>query len=201
EGYIAIGINHGWQPIHGPVIASSIIGRTLKSINWEAAFKYYKNIVEKDTGIKLTAENFLELAESHPLGLLKYDNEIILRVPIMVDTDNNILLGSEIHENSMLMIMKGYPDKLIEAAGMAAEQARIEFKSKKRELPTKTLVIDCITRALFLKDRFTDELKTIEEKAGDSTLLFGFLSLGEIASKGDKYIELHNKTVVIGMGG
>jgi len=200
EDYIAIGINHGWQPIHGPVIASNVSGRILKSINWEPAFKYYKNIVEKDTGIKLTADNFLEVAESHPFGLLKYDNEIILRVPIRVDAENNILLGSEVPENSMLMITKGYPQKLIDAAGMAAEQSRTAFESKKKKSPTKALIIDCITRALFLEDRFEDELKSIEEKAGDSTLLFGFLSLGEVASTGDKYIELHNKAVVIGIG-
>lgn len=199
EGSISIGINHGWQPIHGPVIASRVKGRILKSINWEPAFKYYKNIVEEDTGIKLTAENFLELAESHPLGMLKYDNEIILRVPLGVDEKDNLFLGSEMPENSMLMITKGYPEKLIEAAGMAAEQVKAAYKNRWKKSPTKVLIIDCITRSLFLGDRFSDELKTIEEKTGDGVLLFGFLSLGEVASTGDKYIELHNKTVVVGM--
>ena len=36
-------------------------------------------------------------------------------------------------------------------------------------------------------------------KAGSDVFLFGILSLGEIASTGDKYIELYNKTVVVGM--
>ena len=74
------------------------------------------------------------------------------------------------------------------------------FENRKKTSPTIALIIDCITRALFLEDRFEDELKIIETKAGTGVLLFGFLSLGEIASKGDKYIELYNKTVVIGMG-
>lgn len=199
EDYIAMGINHGWQPIHGPVIASSVSGRILKSINWEPALKYYKNIVEKDTGIKLTADNFLEVAKSYPFGLLKYDNEIILRVPIRVDAENNLFLADEMPKNSILMITKGYPEKLIEAAGMAAEQARVAFESKKKKSPNNALIIDCITRVLFLENRFEDELKIIQEKVGAGVFLFGFLSLGEIASTGDKYIELHNKTVVIGM--
>ncbi len=200
EDYISIGVNHGWQTIYGPATASSVKKHILKSINWEPAFKYYKKIVEKDAGVKLTKDNFLEIAKSYPLGMLKYDNEIILRVPIEFDAENNILLSSEIPENSILMIMKGSPEKLIAAAGLATSQARNAFESKKKTSSTKALIIDCITRALFLEDRFEDELKIIENKAGTGVLLFGFLSLGEIASTGDKYIELYNKTVVISLG-
>lgn len=200
EDYISVGINHGWQPIFGPVIATSADKHILKSINWEPAFEYYKMIIEQDAGIKLTADNFLDAAKSYPLGILKYDNEIILRVPIRVDAKNNIILGSEMPENSMLMIMKGYPDKLLAAAGSATEQAKTDFESKKKTSPTKALIIDCITRVLFLGNRFKDELKIIETKSGSGVFLFGFLSLGEVASTGDKYIEWHNKTVVIGMG-
>ncbi len=200
EDYIAIGIAHGWQTIYGPGTASNVKKHILKSINWEPAFKYYKNIVEKDAGIKLTKDNFLEVAKSYPLGMLKYDNEIILRVPIEFDAENNILLSSEIPKNSMLMIMKGDPDKLVSAAGLATEQAKTAFENRKKVSPSNALIIDCITRVLFLEDRFEDELKIIKDKAGNGVSLFGFLSLGEIASTGDKYIELHNKTIVIGMG-
>jgi len=200
EDYISIGVNHGWQTIYGPCTASSVNKHILTSIDWEPAFKYYKKIVEKDAGVKLTKDNFLEVAKSYPFGILKYDNEIILRVPIEFDAENNILLSSEMPENSILMIMKGEPEKLISAAGLAIEQAKTSFENRKKTSPTIALIIDCITRALFLEDRFEDELKIIETKAGTGVLLFGFLSLGEIASKGDKYIELYNKTVVIGMG-
>jgi len=117
-----------------------------------------------------------------------------------MNPDGSILLGSEISTNSMLMIMKGHPDKLIFAADQSTEQAKSSFESKKEMAPSKALVIDCITRALFLRDRFKDELEIIKSKAGKDVFLFGFLSLGEIASTGDKYIELHNKTIVIGMG-
>lgn len=200
DDYISIGIDHGWQTIYGPATASSVKKHILKSINWEPAFKFYKKIVEKDAEVKLTKDNFLEISKSYPLGMLKYDNEIVLRVPIEFDEKNNILLSSEIPKNSILMIMKGSPEKLIEAAGSATDQAKTSFLSRKKTSPTNALIIDCITRVLFLKDRFEDELKIIETKAGTGVFLFGFLSLGEIASTGDKYIELYNKTVVISLG-
>ncbi|RKZ08121.1 histidine kinase [Candidatus Fermentibacteria bacterium] len=199
EDSISVGVNHGWQPISEPAIASSVDKTILRSINWEPAFEYYKRIVEQDAGIKLTANSFLDVAKSYPLGMLKYDAEIILRVPLNVGEENSIVLGGEMPENSMLVVMKGYPDKLIAAAGKAAEQAKIAFESKMKISPGKALIVDCLTRALFLEDRFNDELKIIANKAGSNVFLFGCLSLGEIASTGDKYIELHNKTVVVAM--
>ncbi len=200
EGYMPVGVEHGWESIHGPVIANEVEKHILKSVNWESAYKYYKKVVEQDSGMKLRSDNFLQVSKCYPFGILKYDKEIILRAPIGVDSKNNILLGSEIPKNSMLMIMKGDHKKIISAAGSATEQAKEVFIAKKKRLPKKALIIDCITRALFLEKMFENELKIIKEKGDAGITLFGFLSLGEIASYGEKYIELYNKTVVVGMG-
>ncbi len=200
EGYMSVGVEHGWESIYGPVIANEVEKHILKSVNWESAYKYYKKVVDQDSGMKLGSDNFLQLSKCYPFGILKYDKEIILRAPIGIDSENNILLGSEIPKNSMLMIMKGDHKKLISAAGSATEQAKEIFIVKKKTLPKKALIIDCITRALFLEKMFEDELKIIKEKGDAGITLFGFLSLGEIASYGEKYIELYNKTIVIGMG-
>jgi len=200
EDFISVGVNHGWQPISEPAIASNVDKNILGSINWEPAFEYYKRIIDQDADIKLTADNFLDVAKSYPLGILKYDTEIILRVPLSIGEENSIALGSEMPENSVLVVMKGYPDKLIAAAGTATEQAKIAFESKMKKSPGKALIVDCLARALFLEDKINDELKVIANKAGSDVFLFGLLSLGEIASTGDKYIEQYNKTIVIGMG-
>jgi len=200
EDYISIGINHGWKPIYDPFIATRTNKHILQTINWESAFEYYKRVIKKDTGIELTDDNFLSISKSYPFGIIKYDDEIIMRVPIQIQDQNSILMSSEIPENSVLVIMKGYPGKLIKAAGMAVEQAKTDFQKKQKKSPTSALIIDCITREFFLEDKYKEELNIIKAKAGKDIFMFGFLSLGEIASTGSKYIELHNKTVVIGMG-
>lgn len=199
EDFMSVGVDHGWQPISEPAIASNVDKTILRSINWEPAFEYYKRIVEQDAGVKLTASSFLDVAKSYPLGIVKYDTEIIMRVPVSVGEENSIILSGEMPENSVLVVTKGYPDKLIAAAGTVTEQAKMAFESKMKIAPGKALIIDCLTRALFLEDRFDEELKIIADKAGSDVFLFGVLSLGEIASTGDKYIELCNKTIVIGM--
>ncbi len=201
DDFMAIGVEHGLQPIFEPFIATDVDKRILKTINWEPALEFFKNVVEKDSGIKLTKENFRELADSYTFGMLKYDNEIIPRCVIDMANEDSILLGSEVSVNSMMTIMKAYPDKLIEVAGLATEKAKTDFENKTKKFSKNALIIECITRTLFLSYRFEDQIKHISKKAGKDVLLFGVLSLGETASTGDKFIELYNKTLVVGMSG
>ena len=200
EDFVSLGIDHGCQPISEPAIASNVDKKTIKSINFQPGLQYYKDIVEKNAGKQITEDNFLDVAKSYPLGLLKYDNEIILRVPFGGGEENSLILYSEIPENSVLAVMKGEPDSAIAAVGEAAEHSKVAFENEMKILPSNALIIECLARAMFLEDRINDELKTISNKVGKDVLLFGFLSLGEIASTGDKYIELYNMTVVVAMG-
>lgn len=101
QDFMSVGINHGCQPVSEPAIVSSVNKNIIRTINWEPAFEYYKRIVEQDAGIKLTADTFLDVAKSYPLGILKYDTEIILRVPISVVEENSLLFASEMPENSV----------------------------------------------------------------------------------------------------
>ena len=199
DAFMSIGVEHGLQPVYEPFIATNIDKRILKTINWEPALEFYKKVVEKDSHKKMTKENFRELADSYIFGMLKYDNEIIPRCTIDIVDEESILLGSETPENSIMTIMKADIDKFIEAAGFAIKKAKTSFENKKKKSPAKALIIECITRTMFLSNRFDEQIKLISNKAGKDVLLFGVLSLGEIASTGDKFIELYNKTLVIGM--
>ena len=59
-----------------------------------------------------------------------------------------------------------------------------------------TLLIDCVSRALFLEDNFAQEVGAICEKY---VPLIGVLSLGEISNSGKDYMEFYNKTCVVGI--
>lgn len=200
EEYMSLSMKHGWQTIHGPSIVTDIDKRILKSVNWNSALEYYKAVVEKDSGKTINEENFFSIAKTYPLGMLKYDNEIIPRCTLAIHDENCIFLGANIPKNSMLMIMKGYPDKIISAYGDAAKEAQSSFKNKKNKTPSKTFIVDCVSKAFFLEDKYKEALELILNEIPDESVLFGFLSLGEVASIGHKFIELYNNTVVIGMG-
>jgi len=186
-----IGVNHGWEFLEGPFVATACQNNILEQIDYEDAFDIYKNIVEKDSGIKFNDENFFDLAKSYPLGIVTYNGEVIVRDPIAVDKNNLILVGV-MPENSIIQILKGQNTKLIQAAKKAAQDSIKSNEDKKI-----AIMIDCISRVLFLEDAFVKEIDSVTQVIGD-TQLIGVLTLGEIANTSDKYIDFYNKTCVIG---
>jgi len=52
---------------------------------------------------------------------------------------------------------------------------------------------------LYLEEAMEREIRTIRDALPPGTPIFGFLSLGEVASRGDRYVEFYNKTTVVGV--
>ncbi len=63
---------------------------------------------------------------------------------------------------------------------------------------SSAFLIDCLSRYLFLEERFVEELRAVQNAYTPSTTLWGVLSLGEIANANEEGIELYNKTCVVG---
>jgi hypothetical protein len=60
------------------------------------------------------------------------------------------------------------------------------------------LVADCVSRGLFLGERLGDELGAIVDGLGSGAPRpVGMLTLGEISSQGEGYLEFFNKTSVV----
>ena len=91
----------------------------------------------------------------------------------------------------MLYILKGEDDKLISAAVAAVKN------TVKQHTPSTGLLFDCISRQLFLTDKFDQELGEMSAALGDNSVLIGALVLGEIASGLSGTIHFHNKTAVM----
>lgn len=200
EGFVGVGVSHGWEPIYGPLVANQAQGNVMVELHWQTAFSCYRQILEKKVGIKVEPESFFDVAKSYPFGMVKMDGSIVVRDPIRVGTEGGIVLVGEVPENSVVMILRGDPENLIMAAGEAAEQAVTRFREQNGNLGQGALVIDCISRVLYLGDGIARELEVIRGKIPPDLRMFGFLSLGEVASIGDRYLEFYNKTTVVGVG-
>ncbi|MEA2073183.1 MAG: FIST C-terminal domain-containing protein [Campylobacterota bacterium] len=190
EKDLEIGVSHGWEFLEGPFVATANDKNILEQINYQCAFDIYKDIVEKDCGIELTEDNFFDLAKSYPIGIVSYSGEVIVRDPIATIDGSLVLVGS-MPENSVIQILKGTQDKLIAASKTAAISA-IKSQKEKRV----TIMIDCISRVLFLEKDFKKEIDLVAETT-KITPLIGALTLGEIANTSDKYIDFYNKTCVV----
>lgn len=193
--YTGVGVRHGWEEIRGPFIVTHAKDRSIEKINYIDAFSFYKNVIKEDIGLWISEENFLEIAKNYPFGITRYSREFIVRDPVC--TDGKILgLVGEIESNSIVSILKGNVDNLLEAAKQASVES-LENKQDKKE-PNQLLVIDCISRYLFLENDFQRELQNIQDASESNIPVWGVLSLGEIASANQENIEYLNKTCVVG---
>ncbi|MBP6325504.1 MAG: FIST C-terminal domain-containing protein [Sulfurospirillum sp.] len=190
---IGLGVKHGWEAVVMPLMATQCSSHKLERINFQTAYPFYKAAVEADTHLRFDGSNFFDIAKNYPIGIMRYNKDFIVRDPIYTDGESLTLIGN-IDPNSVIAILKGKDAKLIqaahEAASIAASHAEKECDS--------VLLIDCISRYLFLEERFKEELEAISSAYAPNTILWGVLSLGEIANANEEGIEFYNKTCVVG---
>jgi hypothetical protein len=192
-----LGVRHGWRPIAGPLVATRTRRNRVEQLNWEPAFPVYQGLVAADSGCVLEPERFGELAREFPFGLFREDQESVVRDPIQADETGALVCVGSVPENSVLHIMRGEPERLIAAAAAAARDATRALSGT----PKCSLLIDCISRALFLGRRYDEELAAVSAAlaAGGAPAPVGALTLGEVSCRGDGYLEFFNKTAVVGV--
>lgn len=187
-----VGALHGWSPIAGPFEVTEAHDNTLISLDWRPALDVYREIVEPHAGQALEPGRFFETAKAYPFGMARLDAEFVVRDPIQIEEDSGLRCVGSIPAGALVHILHGHPDEL----PAAARQARLLAVHRLPEdvRPALDLFMDCISRALFLGDRFGDELRAVQPPDHP---LAGALTLGEIAGHGRSYLEFHNKTAVL----
>ncbi|BDS15539.1 FIST signal transduction protein [Aureispira anguillae] len=194
---VSLGVQHGWKELEGPIIATKTYKNIIYELNWKNAFEVYKSIVDKDSSQSIEADNFFGIAKGYPFGIRMEGQEDIVRDPIAVGEDGELICVGEIESHSVLNILKGQADNLIKSAQIAASESILGARNK----PNQIFTVDCISRVLFLEDKFEEELKSITNIIQENTpdlVLTGILSLGEISSDGEGPLYFFNKTIVIG---
>ncbi len=192
---ISLGVRHGWEKIMGPLIATKTDKNKIIDLNWQNAFEVYKSTVDEDSKQSINVDNFFDIAKGYPFGIYKEGEEDIVRDPIMVGENGELICVGEVPENTMLYILKGRSQSLIDSAQQAAADA-----SNHNDTIESAMVIDCISRVLFLQDNFGEELKAIttQIELPAHEVVKGALTLGEISSYGEGLLEFFNKTIVVG---
>ncbi len=132
--------------------------------------------------------------------------ERVVRDPFAVQDDGSIVCVGAVPNGSFVHVLHGDQRSLIHAAARAREQSAqgVQGSSTASADPagpadpadprSTRLVFDCISRVLFLDDRFPDELAAISDGGGR---VLGVCSIGEVANNGDSYLEFFNKTTVV----
>ena len=189
-------VANGWEFLKGPFLTTSSDKNLLKTLNFKKAFEVYKSVVEENSGVKFTENNFFEIAKSYPLGIVNFSNQFIVRDPIYLNENNDMVLIGDLPQNSTINILKGEKKTIINSCQQVVKELLEDSSSSKQQ---DILLFDCINRAIFLGDEFTEELNEIKNCMKEGSTLFGALTFGEISSSSDKYINFYNKSCVVGV--
>lgn len=186
---IKIGVAHGWSAISRQMKVTESSNNEIISLDWKPVMDVYQEVVERHSQKRFDYDDFFNCVKSYPIGIKKLNNIMTVRDPFKTE-DGRLFLLDDIEEGSYIQILYGDLDTLIEGAAVARKKAEDESVEQ-----GNTLIIDCISRSLFMGEEFTKELQELDPMSNS----FGALTLGEIANNGDEYLDIFNKTAVVGI--
>lgn len=188
-----IAVEHGWKKLEGPFLVREARDNILVNLDNYTAFDVYRDVIEEHENIRLLKEDFFVYAKDHPFGIEQNNGvDLIVRDPIMVNDNNEIICVANIPQDSHVYVLKGNADTLLSSSLQIAEECAA--MAPERYIP---LLFDCISRAMFLEELFNVELKNIQDKL--SFVVEGALSIGEIASQNNGKLVIHNKSTILGL--
>ena len=187
---VSHGTRGGWDSFGIEKVVTKAIGNKLFDLDDRNALDLYKKYLGPEAN-RLPASALL-----YPLSVLMPGNtEPIVRTILSInDEENSLIFAGDIPENSRIRFMKANLDKIITAAGDAAQDSLLDEHHK----PDFSLLVSCVGRKLILGPRTDEEIEAVQEVFGNETTLAGFYSYGEISpfvKKGDS--QLHNQTMTI----
>jgi hypothetical protein len=185
-----LAVDHGWEKLQGPFFVKESIDNVLMRLDVGSAFDVYKDVIEEEEQITLYSNDFFIYAKDHPFGIEQEDGSIVVRDPISTNEKGEIICVADIPEGSDVYVLKGDVETLLASSKRITSECPVEAGRK-----YQPFLFNCISRAMFLEDKFTEELNNIQKSM--DYILEGALSIGEIATNHDGSIMIHNKSTVL----
>lgn len=186
-------LEHGFTTPQRVMTATSASGNQVVSIDWRPAFEVYREIIGAEYGVALTRENFYQHAVHFPFGILRANQEVVVRIPVALTDEGGLYCVGEVPENAVLVLLRAP-----EAGGdgcirrLAAELDSANGPLREHNL----LAFYCAGRRMHLGDAATLELDELHAATSVGAMA-GALSLGEIGSTSAAgYPLFHNATLV-----
>lgn len=187
-GYGSLG---GWDVFGPERLVSKSSGNVLYELDGQSALGLYKSyLAEHAAGLPATALLF-------PLALRNGEEGygLVRTVLGVSEEDQSMTFAGDMPEGSHARLMKANFDRLVDGASGAARASHEALGSDSPEL---AILISCVGRKLVLKQRIEEEVEGVREVLGESAVLTGFYSYGEICPHDAiTGCELHNQTMTI----
>jgi hypothetical protein len=167
-------LEHGYQAPDKLIAATSTEGNRIISIDWKPAFDVYREHIKCLYGIEITRDNFYDYAVHFPFGILRADDELLVRIPVALEQDGSLFCVGDVPEHGVLALLEAPQEAALNTVGLLADRLG------QNQYPV--LNFYCAGRRQHLgEDKAADELIRLGQALGTPPL-FGALSLGEIGS-------------------
>lgn len=191
-GYGSLG---GWDTFGPERLITKSKDNILYELDHKPALKLYKDYLgEQAKGLPGTGLLF-------PLSLrLKTDEgtetEVVRTLLAVGEEDQSMTFAGDMPTGTYAKLMKANFDRLIDGASGAA---KMSLQSSSAGSPQLAILISCIGRKLVLKERVEEELEAVRAVVGQTAVMTGFYSYGEICPTAptEKRCQLHNQTMTI----
>ena len=182
----------GWSPFGPARKVTGCAGNVLRELDGKPALEVYKRYLgEHASGLPASGLLF-------PFAMLGSDHREVglIRTILGVDErDGSLTLAGEIDPEGYLKLMHASTDALVDGAEAAAEAVQ---QMRRPDGQGLALLVSCVGRKLVMGGRVDEEVEAVGEVFGNSAVLAGFYSYGEIgpfARSGG--CRLHNQTMTV----
>jgi hypothetical protein len=188
---IGVGCSGGWSEFGPRRVITRAAANTLYELDGKPALELYKRYLgEEAEGLPSTGLLF-------PLLIRHPDDPAcaLVRTILAVDpAKGSMTFAGDMPEGWTAQLMRGHIDRLVDAAGTAARQARESMGEVSGD--SAALIISCIGRRLLMGQNVIEEIAEIQS-AASSARIAGFYSYGEISPGSSGRCELHNQTMTV----
>lgn len=167
----------GLQPTSGNelyTVTASAANR-VASINGRPAFDVYRELVGRDHGVELSADNFYRHAVHYPLMVLRGDNQMLYRIPVRLEDDGAITCIGEIPQYSLLSVVKSPAPGQMQCVPMLGQALQPQPAAG------QLVVFYCAGRRQYMGEAYRDELRQLQQEL-QPAVQAGALTLGEIGN-------------------
>ena len=187
---MVVSVGHGWRPTGRPMLVTRTEDTIVHELDGRSAVDAYLD--EVPDRIDPEAPNFFHQVIKHPVGIPngtgRYD---VRQLHAYLPPGGGVNFNTGISEHSILQVMGGDPESLLDGAREAAASAARPGSDS----PRLALVFSCGSRIPLLGDRVCDEAHVISDALGGAPVC-AFFTYGEFA-RVDGSSGVHNSSVAL----
>ena len=182
------GTRAGWEPLGPRRRITRAEGTRIYAFDGKPALDLYKTYLGDQ------AEGLPRSGLYFPLEVSTDEGATFIRAIVDIDEEErSITVLADVPEGSRARLMKWNPDRLLEAAEDAAEQA-----TQGRKGAAGCIAVSCVGRRIVLGERVDEEYEALREMLPEGIDIAGFYSHGEYAPESaGAPCDHHNQTISV----